>query len=149
MTVGEVCTRSVVTATADESISEAAKRMRDKHVGTVIVIEAEGLTRPTGILTDRDIVIGPVAQSPERIGALLVGDVMTRDVATARMGDDLHSALLTMRSHGVRRLPVIGDDGLLEGLLAFDDVIDVMSEELNDLAGLVAREQKLERELHR
>ena len=149
MTVGEVCTRSVVTATADESISEAAKRMRDKHVGTVIVIEAAGVTRPTGILTDRDIVIGPVAQSPERIGALLVGDVMTRDIATARIGDDLHSALLSMRSHGVRRLPVIGDDGLLEGLLAFDDVIDVMSEELNDLAGLVAREQKLERELHR
>lgn len=149
MTVGEVCTRSVVTATADESLSDAAKRMRDKHVGTLVVIEAAGLTRPTGILTDRDIVIGPVAQSLDRIGELLVGDVMTRDVATARIDDDLHSALLTMRSHGVRRLPVIGDEGLLEGLLAFDDVIDVMSEELNDLAGLVAREQKLERELRR
>ena len=149
MTVGEVCTRSVVTATTGESLSDAAKRMRDKHVGTLVVIEADGLTRPTGILTDRDIVIGPVAQSLDRIGELLVGDVMTRDVATARIDDNLHSALLTMRSHGVRRLPVVNDDGLLEGLLAFDDVIDVMSEELSDLAGLVAREQKLERELHR
>lgn len=149
MTVGEVCTRSVVTATAGELISEAAKRMRDMHVGTVVVVENKGENRPVGILTDRDIVIGPVAQSPDRIGALVVGDVMTRDIATVLEDDTVHSALETMRSRGIRRVPVVGRDGRLEGLLAFDDVVEVMSSELSDLVSLVAREQKLERELHR
>lgn len=149
MTVGEVCTRSVVTATANELISEAARRMRDMHVGTVVVVENKGENRPVGILTDRDIVIGPVAQSPDRIGALVVGDVMSRDVATVLEDDAVHSALETMRSRGIRRVPVVGRDGRLEGLLAFDDVVEVMSSELSDLVSLVAREQKLERELHR
>ena len=148
MTVGEVCTRSVVTATADETVADAAKRMRDRHVGTIVVVDGEGRNRPTGILTDRDIVIGAVAQSPDKVASLLVGDVMTREIATARPGETLHSALTTMRSRGVRRLPVVSGSGLLEGLIAFDDVLEVMSEDLSDLVGLVAREQKLERELH-
>jgi CBS domain-containing protein len=139
MTVGDVCTRAVVTATADETIADAARRMRDRHVGTLVVIDGDGRNRPTGILTDRDIVIGPIAQSPDKIASLL----------TARSTETLNSALMTMRSRGVRRLPVVSGSGLLEGLIAFDDVLEVMSEELSDLAGLVAREQKLEQELHK
>jgi len=149
MTVGDVCTRLVVTATADDTIADAAKRMRDGHVGTVVVVDGEGRNRPTGILTDRDIVIGAVAQSPDKVASLLVGDLMTREIATARPSETLHSALMTMRSRGVRRLPVISGSGLLEGLIAFDDILEVMSEDLSDLVGLVAREQKLERELHK
>ena len=149
MTVGDVCTRSVVTATADETIADASKRMRDKHVGTVVVVDGEGRHRPTGILTDRDIVIGVVAQSPDKVESLLVGDVMTRELATARPSGTLHSALSTMQSRGIRRLPVVSGDGRLEGLIAFDDILEVTSEELSELVGLVAREQKLERELHK
>jgi hypothetical protein len=59
-----------------------------------------------------------VAQSPERIEVLLVGDVMS-------------------------------PDGRLEGLVAFDDILEVMSEELGELVGLVAREQKREREVRK
>ena len=54
-----------------------------------------------------------------------------------------------MHSRGIRRLPVVSGNGLLEGLIAFDDVLEVMSEELSELVGLVAREQKLEHELRR
>ena len=149
MTVGDVCTRAVATSTAEETIADAARRMRDMHVGTLVVVDGEGRNRPTGIITDRDIVIGAVAQSPDKVGSLLVGDLMTRELATARPTETLHSALTTMRSRGVRRLPVVSGNGLLEGLIAFDDILEVMSEELRDLVGLVAREQKLERELHR
>ena len=52
-------------------------------------------------------------------------------------------------ARGIRRLPVVSGDGRLEGLVAFDDILEVMSEELSQLVGLVAREQKLERELHK
>ena len=54
-----------------------------------------------------------------------------------------------MHSRGIRRLPVVSGNGLLEGLIAFDDVLEVTSEELSELVGLVAREQKLEHELRK
>jgi CBS domain-containing protein len=147
MTVGEVCTRSVVTAHPDESVVEAARRMRDRHVGDLLVADTQ--TRPVGILTDRDIVVSAVAQSPERIESLKVGDVMSRDLATARTHEALDDALKLMRSRGVRRLPVVSADGRLEGLVALDDILEVMSEELGELVGLVAREQKRERDVRR
>jgi len=149
MTVSDVCTRAVVTATPGETIAEAAKRMRDMHVGTLVVVDGERQNHPAGILTDRDIVINGVAQSPDKVESLLVGDLMARELATARPTESLDSALTTMRSRGVRRLPVVSGNGVLEGLIAFDDILEVMSEELSDLVGLVASEQKHERELHR
>lgn len=149
MTVGEVCTRAVVTATPEETIADAARRMRDHHVGTVVVVDGDQRDRPTGILTDRDIVVSAVAQSPDKVNTLLVGDVMTRDVVTTRPSAPLRSALATMHSRGIRRLPVVSGDGRLEGLIAFDDILEVTSEELDELVGLVAREQKLERELRK
>lgn len=142
MTVGDICTRSVVTAHPDETVVEAAKRMRDRHVGDLLVTDTQA--RPTGILTDRDIVVSAVAQSPDKLESLLVGDVMSRDVLTVRTGETLDEALKMMRGRGVRRLPVVSADGRLEGLVAFDDILEVMSEELGELVALVAREQKLE-----
>jgi CBS domain-containing protein len=147
MTVGEVCTRSVVTADSDETVVEAARRMRDRHVGDLLVADTQ--TRPIGILTDRDIVVSAVAQSPDRLESLLVGDVMSRDLATARTDETLDGALKLMRTRGIRRLPVVSADGRLEGLVAFDDILEVMSEELGELVGLVAREQKRERDVRR
>jgi CBS domain-containing protein len=144
MTVGDICTRSVVTAHADETVVEAARRMRDRHVGDLLVTDTQA--RPTGILTDRDIVVSAVAQSPDRLESLLVGDVMSRDVLTVRTGETLDEALKMMRGRGVRRLPVVSADGRLEGLVAFDDILELMSEELGELVALVAREQKLERD---
>jgi CBS domain-containing protein len=143
MTVGEVSKSPVVTAHPDETILEVARRMREHHVGDVVVADSQH--RPIGMLTDRDIVVSAVAQSSDRIQALLVGDVMTREPVTARPTEDLHAALDRMRTSGIRRLPVVGSDGQLEGILTFDDILKVMSLELSELIGLVAREQKQER----
>ena len=90
-----------------------------------------------------------VAQSPEQVASLLVGDVMTRDVITTPPSTTLRSALSTMHSRGIRRLPVVSGDGRLQGLIAFDDILEVTAEELSDLVGLVAREQRVEREVRR
>jgi CBS domain-containing protein len=74
---------------------------------------------------------------------------MSRDLATARTDETLDGALKLMRTRGIRRLPVVSADGRLEGLVAFDDILEVMSEELGELVGLVAREQKRERDVRR
>jgi CBS domain-containing protein len=63
--------------------------------------------------------------------------------------DTLDEALKVMRTHGVRRLPVVSADGQIAGLVAFDDILKVMSEEFGELVELIAREQRREREVRR
>jgi CBS domain-containing protein len=147
MTVNDICTRPAMTADPDETIVEAARRMRDRHVGDLIVTDSTG--RPVGLLTDRDIVVSAVAQSPDRLEALLVGDLMSREVVTARTSETLDAALRTMRSRGIRRLPVVSADGRLEGIVSFDDILERLSTELDELVRLVATEQKRERAVRR
>jgi len=144
MTVGDLCTRIVITAEPHETVVEAARRMRDRHVGTLVVV-TDGDRRPIGLVTDRDLVVSALAQSPDRIDSLEVGDVMSRDLVTALATESVDDALKRMREHGVRRLPVVSSDGLLEGLVSFDDIVEQLSEGLTTLAGLVASEQKHER----
>jgi CBS domain-containing protein len=147
MTVGEFCNRQVVFARRQESITEAARRMRDLHVGTLVVVDDEdGRRLPVGLLTDRDLIVRVLAQDGAAVGATAISDVMTSKLVTAQEGADLVDALKKMRSFGVRRLPVVNERGGLEGILAFDDLVEFVAEELSDLSSLLAREQKHERE---
>jgi CBS domain-containing protein len=136
-----------VVAPKTEMITDAAKRMRTSHVGDLIVIENHnGRHFPVGILTDRDIVISVVAGDPEHIMYLLVSDVMSDDLITAREHESIETALKLMKQHGVRRLPVIDADGALAGILTLDDVLGYLGEQHTDLVALVAREQRRERQ---
>jgi CBS domain-containing protein len=120
--------------------------MRTRHVGDVVVVrEPDGERVPIGILTDRDVALA--VDRLLRLPRLKVADVMTAELVTSPERDHLHDVLKKMQSHGIRRLPVVNDRGGLEGILTFDDVIELLSEELTDLAKLVAKEQKREREL--
>jgi CBS domain-containing protein len=75
-----------------------------------------------------------------------VDNVMTTQLVTAREEESLPDVLKKMRSFGIRRLPIVNDAGGLEGILSFDDLIDLLAEELSDLSNLVSREQRRERE---
>jgi CBS domain-containing protein len=136
-----------VVAPETEMITDAAKRMRTSHVGDLVVIEnRNGRHFPVGIVTDRDIVISVVAGDPEHIMYLLVSDVMSDDLITAREHEGIETALKRMKEHGVRRLPVVDADGALVGILTLDDVLEYLSEQQSDLVALVAREQRRERQ---
>jgi CBS domain-containing protein len=145
MTVGEVCNREVVVAHPHASIVDAARLMKTHHVGDVIVVE-EGASRrvPVGILTDRDVALAVVDRFT-RLAYLRVHEIMTHDVVTAREDENLFLVVKRMQANGIRRLPIVNAAGGLEGILTFDDVIALLSEQLNDLARLVAAEQKRER----
>ena len=136
MMVGTHCTRDVVIGQRTETLSEAARRMRDRHVGDLVIVDNLEERTPVGMLTDRDIVVGPVAQAAEHFGELTVGDVMTSPAITVRETDSLDSALTTMQRHGVRRMPVVTQTGSLAGLLAVDDVIGHVTEQLAKLVSL-------------
>jgi CBS domain-containing protein len=135
MKVRDFCSPGVVTVAPDASLREAALLMRNRHVGSLVAVERSGeLERPVGILTDRDIVVAVVAVPGARPEGIRVADAMSTDVAVAREDDGLFEAVETMQQKAVRRLPVVGADGGLRGIVTADDVLRVLSAELGNLA---------------
>jgi CBS domain-containing protein len=75
-----------------------------------------------------------------------VAQVMSDGLVTARENERMYDVRRKMRSRGVRRIPVVDGQDRLQGIIAFDDLVDWMAQELTDLARLVSREQKRESE---
>jgi len=144
MKVGEVCNREVVWVDREASILDAARLMRRHHVGDLVVAEErQGRRIPVGILTDRDIVVELLAEQVP-LEAISIGDVMTFELLTAGEGDEVMETLQQMRSRGVRRVPVVDGAGDLAGILAVDDLIELVAEQLTDLVKLIGVEQRRE-----
>lgn len=145
MSVGKLCSRVVTVVRREESIMAAARLMRQQHVGNVVVVDAEGDgQRPVGILTDRDIVVELVAKELD-LNVVTVGDAMSCDLLTLPEDMDLLVAVGEMRSHAVRRAPVVDARGMLVGIISIDDVLGVLAELLKDLSCLVNKEQRREK----
>jgi CBS domain-containing protein len=135
MKVREFCSPNVVLAEAQASLREAALAMRNQHVGALVVVEKkDGITRPIGIVTDRDIVVAVVAVPDARPEAIRVADVMSKKLALAREEEGVFEAVARMSERAVRRLPVVAADGSLKGMLTLDDVLRVIGTELAQLA---------------
>lgn len=142
MNAGDICTRIVVFANRGESVYRAAQLMRRFDVGNVVVVDdGNNIRRPVGIVTDRDITVKVVANGldPRQLD---VGEVMMGDLVTIDENMTLEEIVETMETSGVRRLPVVNEDGGLEGILALDDIIDLLAEELGSVATLIQRQQE-------
>lgn len=149
MDVGEICTREVVIATRNTTVVEAARLMREYHVGDLVVVdESEGRRVPVGIVTDRDIVVGVLALGLDP-AVLTVGDIMGSHLVTATEDDDVYETLQIMRTRGVRRVPVVNTAGALVGIVALDDILEIFAEELDAAVKVVAREQANESQRRR
>ena len=135
MKVRDFCSPHVVLAEPGASLRDAALLMRNQHVGALVVVEKkEGVTRPVGILTDRDIVVAVVAVPGARPEGIRVADAMSSKLAVAREDDGLFEVAQRMSERAVRRLPVVAPDGSLKGIVTLDDVLRVISAELGQLA---------------
>ncbi|MBI3778643.1 MAG: CBS domain-containing protein [Gammaproteobacteria bacterium] len=146
MSVGEICNRDVVFIHKEASIPDAARLMREYHVGDLVVVqEKTGKRVPVGIVTDRDIVLEVIAEGVS-MDDVTVGDIMSNNLVTARENDGLFETVKVMRARGIRRLPVVDGGSELVGILSVDDLIDLFSEHIADLAWLIAREQRREEE---
>ena len=131
MNAGELCSRDVVVAYRDTGLIEAARLMREHHVGSLVVV-GERLSEklPIGMLTDRDIVVAAVAKQVDP-ATLTVGDVMSAGALVVREQDGITDALRMMREKGVRRVPVVSAKGALVGILAVDDILELVAEEMD------------------
>ena len=119
MNIEELMTRDVEACTPQDMLSRAAQIMWERDCGCVPVVDES--RHLMGILTDRDICMAaytkgkPLAQIP-------VNQMMTRDVKTASVGDSLEAVEALMQVHQIRRLPIVGPDGTLAGVISLNDL---------------------------
>jgi CBS domain-containing protein len=139
MAIGELCSRDVVFVSRNDTVAQAARLMREHHIGSLVVADgANGARRPAGMITDRDIAVGVVALGldPE---ATSVEAAMRGRIVAVREDEGVGRAIALMRAEGVRRLPVVDASGTLVGVIAADDLIDLFAEEMSGLAGMLTR----------
>jgi CBS domain-containing protein len=103
-----------------ETLAIAARTMAEAGVGVLPVTDADD--RVVGVITDRDVCCA-VARGDRRPSELLVGTIASAPPLTCHASDDVSAALATMRAFAVRRLPVIDDDGRIDGILSLDEVV--------------------------
>ena len=145
MKIKEICSRVVVVVEPATDLREAARQMRDHHVGSLLVVDKrDGVTRPIGIVTDRDIVVAVVAPENVEPESLTVSDLMAGELALAHEDDGVFEAVDRMQDSGARRLPVVDDDGRLVGILSLDDVLRMLASELTALS--LASQRSMTRE---
>jgi len=145
LNAGDICNRIVTFAERRMSLVEAAKLMREHHVGSLVVVDESGAGRlVVGMLTDRDIVTAVVAKAVDA-NKLRVEDVMNSDVVTAREQDSVMDVLGLMRRKGLRRIPITSPSGALLGLITLDDVLEIMAEQLRAMVQAIEAEQLRER----
>jgi CBS domain-containing protein len=147
MNVSDLVKGNVTTVYRHEDIRAAARLMRERHVGYLVVVEPmldQTGERPIGVLTDRDIVTTILARDAEP-RSLLVDDVMTREPFVVEARAPIETALRKMRDVGARRIPVVDALGRLVGVLSLDDVLDYFAEQLATVAGSIRKELSIER----
>lgn len=141
LTVGEVMTQRPVEIPANLTVRDAARIMRDKDVGSLLVTEGK---RVLGIVTEWDIIHKVVAEA-KSTDTVTVDEVMVRELLTMPPERDIYHALVLMRDNDIRHLPVLSK-GDLVGFLTIKDVLKVqpqLFELLTDIIDLREEERKL------
>jgi signal-transduction protein with cAMP-binding, CBS, and nucleotidyltransferase domain len=138
LTAGEICTRTVIVTDRGMLLGEAARLMRTHHVGSLVVVEERSPRERivVGVITDRDLATQVIALERDPC-AFGVGDIMGADVITVREQDSVLDVLAVMQRKKVRRVPVTGPRGELIGVVALDDVLDIVAEQMQALATAV------------
>jgi CBS domain-containing protein len=146
MKVDQCCKRNVVVVDTASDVRAAAALMRQHHVGFLVVLDENNERRvPVGVITDRDIVVQIDANDVDP-KSVKIGEVMTRNPIIATETKELTELVQAMRIAGVRRAPVVDATGVLTGVIAVDDAINLIAGLLCDVAGAIRNEQRIERQ---
>jgi CBS domain-containing protein len=116
--IQDVMTPSPQVLSESTVVLEAAEVMRAHDIGDVIVVNNGG--EPTGILTDRDIVVRVVAEGRDP-RATRIGDIASRDLTAVAPDDPVERAVQLMREKAIRRLPAV-DRGKVVGIVSIGDL---------------------------
>ncbi len=117
MQLKEVMKTEVVTVGRNETVTDAAKRMREANIGCLVIMDGDSLL---GIVTDRDLLIGCLGAGHDP-SARQVSDYMSSPVITESPATEIQIAAHMMVSRKIKRLPLV-EDGKLVGLVSFSDL---------------------------
>lgn len=124
----------VVSVSPMATVRDAAKAMAEANVGCTGIMDGDRLI---GIFTERDLLRRVLLQNLD-VDKVQVSDVMTKDLVSAKPDDNARTAVGLMRQHHIRHLPVVGEDGILLGMLSIRDLI---REEVQEMRDYIARRE--------
>lgn len=133
MNIASLCSREVVAIAAGAPLKEAAALMCEEHVGSLVVVTDEDPPKVVGILTDRDLALDVIGKG-DAGRDLCAGNIAKAPPVAVSGGASLQEAVAVMEKAGVRRLLVVDDEGGVVGLVAAEDLMAEISEELAGLA---------------
>ena len=134
MKVVDLCSRTVHTVAGTDSVQEAAHRMLEHHIGTLVVVDNS--IRAKGLITDRDIVTRCVAKEFDP-SVMTVAEVMSEPVQTLDEDATIGDALQLMADEEIRRVVVTSRGGTTTGLLALDDIVESLGAQAAEIGRLL------------
>jgi len=120
MKVQDIMTSDVQCCSPDTNLAAAAKMMWDSDCGALPVLNVEG--QVMGMITDRDICMATATKN-KPASDITVWETVSGKARTCHISDDVHTALDIMKREKVRRLPVVDEDGVLQGIVAMNDFV--------------------------
>lgn len=139
--LSNIFNRNLVAVESESNLLDVAKLMAREDVGCVLVVADR---KPTGLVTDRDIVIHCVAMGHDS-QTCRVEEVMSTDLQTVKETDGIFDCIRAMKASQVRRLPVVDADGNALGIISFGDILAVLGRELSDLVEAATPAVEIER----
>ena len=144
MPISDLCSKKPVTVQSRESVRNAARLMKKKHVGTLIVTKGDGKNaRPIGVITDRDLVVKVMAKG-KKDTKCKVKDVMTSKLVSAKKGIGVYEAIELMQKKEVRHLIVVDKSDQLCGIISTDDLVQMLGQEISGIGKLYESQVKHE-----
>lgn len=149
MLLKDVCTPGVVCCGPQTTAVEAASLMRHRHVGDLVVVgDPREDSAPLGVVTDRDIVIEVLGNGLDP-ATTTVGSLMRKPVVIAHESEDTAQVVERMRSHGVRRIPVVAHEGEVVGIITLDDLLQLFVADAGALLDILKKARTNEQHLRR
>ena len=140
MSAGRICSRVTATAWPTETVRDAAERMSENDVGTLVVVDPDGASRAVGIVTDRDVAIRCVGGGLDP-ASTPVSAIMTAQVHSVDEETSIEDALARMAKAATRRLVVTGRRGEMVGILSLDDVLGLLTQETASIGRLLEKQE--------
>ncbi len=129
----DFATSVVAVVEPDTTAFVVAQLMRQHHIGAVVVVDAAEKSRPVGIVTDRDLVLGLMAEALDP-AVFTAGDIMSVNLVLAKPEMDAMDAAQLMKEHQLRRLVIVDAQNHLVGIATMEDLLELLTRELAHMA---------------
>lgn len=133
----DIMTQDLVVGTPANTVTEVARLMKTEDIGPILIVDNEQSKTLIGIVTDRDLVVKAIAEGLDP-KTTKVNEVMSKKLVTCHTDDNIEQAMNAMAQYQLRRVPVVGENMQLVGIISQADVATRVGEP--DRTGEVVKE---------